>query len=328
MGRVGRGPRLDPELLRRATPSLLVTAGSVALVVAIVWLVGSLESRAASYRGGEPVVIEFDWPMVGQGSRAMGIGAEDGVDKSTGSVPEESWSWLPEQFRRSLLAEAQAAVGPDPDPFSIAPLARLSRALKGSGWFDGEPRVERVDPQGQEDEPALRASIRVTGTWRRPAALVRVGERDLLIDDRGRRMPVEYPAGREDQTTRVILGVRAEAPRGIDGSPDYESVWASDRIEASIALLEVLRPQEFWPQVAGIDASRFAGRGGMLVIVTDRGSRIEWGSRPDRFAPGEVTVREKLARLASFYADPALGHIDAGREGYKLYTPEVELPAR
>jgi len=298
----GAGRPIDPEMIRRATPSILVTLAAVGLVIGMVALVGSLESRAAGYRLEREPTIEIEWPRY-----------EDP------SVHERE-TWLPDALQGRIVARAREALGSSPDPFSIAPLRRLSRALGESGWFETEPRVERLGE----------GVVRVRGTWRTPAAVVRVGEREYLIDGAARRMPVDYPSGRDDQTTRAILGVRAEVPRHADGSPDYQTPWRSERIEAALALLEVLRPQAFWEQVRAIDVSEFGARGGLLVIVTDRGSRIEWGSRPDEFAPGEVSVRDKLARLASFYSTPAPGegHIDAGRAGYKLYTPEIELPAR
>lgn len=250
---------------------LLLIAG---IIVGVAVGVRPLERVAAGVTGATNPTVEIVWPEWKPGQ-----------------------TWLPRQFQDELLRLARNALGDEARPFSGEPLASVGMAMAQSGWFDGTPTVERVNAK----------TIRVTGTWRTPAAVVRRDGKDYLVSWKGRRMPPVY---QPDQSGfPVILDPVMAAPVTAEGAPEYASAWPGEDIAASLELLRAVVAQPWANQVKAIDASRFSDDS-TLALVTSYNTRIEWGGRFSKPRLGEAPTQEKVDRLAYLFREH--GRIDAG----------------
>lgn len=250
---------------------LLLIAG---IIVGVAIGVRPLERVAANVTGASHPSVEITWPEWKPGQ-----------------------TWLPRQFQDELLAIARNALGEEVRPFSGEPLARVGLAMEQSGWFDGTPRVERVDAK----------RIRVSGTWRTPAAVIRRDGKDYLVSWKGRRMPPVY---QPDQSGfPIILNPVMPAPTTADGRPEFANAWPGEDIAASLELLREVVAKPWANQVKAIDASDYSSQS-TLAIVTTYNTRIEWGGRFSKPRLGEAPTQEKVERLAYLFREH--GRIDAG----------------
>ncbi len=296
---VTRSGAPNPPRFRAVRP-LLLTALAMGLLGGGVAGVGVLEDRASAYRAGSGPTVEFAWPTFQD--------AETGERRHT----------IPAELRTRILDESQRALGERVSPFDPEPLDRLGRMLSDSGWFEGSPTIRR-GPDG---------IFRVQGRWRAHVAGVRFRAQDFLVTADARMMPVIYSPEQRQPALRVVMNPRFEPPRTSTGAFDYNRAWEGDDVRAGLELLEVLRQQPYWHQVAAVDLSRFE-RERILVIVTDRGSRIEWGAPVNEFAPGQLPSKRRLDYLETFFSTRGIGHIDQGLASYSLWdmTRQVEVPA-
>jgi len=288
------GPGLRERLAGLAPgirPAAYVAA-SLALVVGVGLGAGALRAEAAerlSVEDAEEVEIAIDWPLI------------DPEDPQRGT-------WLTPGQRASILETARsAAARHGGDALDPSGLRDVVTELAASGWFVGMPVAKR-DGEGR---------IAIEAEWRTPAAVVRVGGVDHLVSWGVMPMPVRYDAGASSQP--VILGAPGLTPER------YSQPWPSDAVAAAIELLRVLVVAGFRDQVFGIDVDRFGERE-LLEIVTPSGNRVVWGSPPGEFRPGEATQAEKLERLERLRE--RYGSIDAGQDGLKIYTANVEVDRR
>ncbi len=281
------GVRLDPRMIRRVGVPSLAFAVLIGGVLGMGVLDRALAGRARTVMGDRPVEIVIHWPG------------------DAGDADDPEASWIPRALREDIKERLREALGSSPDPLSIEPLRRVSEAAAASGWFDGSVSVVRL----------ATGAVEVVGAWRTPRAWIRSDGVDYLVDDKGRLMPMFVAAEVERPARLAVTTSGVRPPRGADGGYDYQRVWVSERMWEGIRLAELLREQPFAHQVRLIDSADRHG----LVIVTDRGSRILWGSGPESFRPGERPTDEKLHHLRSFFEDPKFGnHIDAGTSGYDL----------
>lgn len=254
-----------------------------------------LRQRAAALRAREVSVI-FEWPALGpapSGGHAARAVGWPGAGAST---------WLSEPYRHELVALAQRTL--TSDPFDAAALERTRQALLDTGWFAAVHSVRR-EPVGvvAGGEPAGR--VRVVASWRTPAAVVRHGESDYLISADAERLPLKYPHG--GSGLRVIEGVSFDPPEKLGQR------WLGAQVPAALELLATLQASPGYAQVAGVDVSRYAEQK-RLTIITDRGTRVVWGSAPSDFAPLEPAVATKLHWLAYFATSPEHGRRIDGRQ--------------
>lgn len=244
--------------------------------------------------------------LLGVGGIASFVGASAGLDAVNRRAIEELtpgdprvemvWHrgadgrvWLPlaEQERITSLT-AQAASGGR--ALSVEPLAEVGRAMAGTGWFSGTPSV-RWTPDGR---------IHAEGTWRVPAAAVRIGAREHLIDFDARVLPLEYPSGESNQ----IFLINQSQPIAARGEK-----WEGEDLRAALDLIVLLQNERLLEQVAGIDLGR--GRdSGVLSIITDRGARVVWGGGPRHLRPAEQPTSIKLDRVRTLLQ--RTGRVDAG----------------
>jgi len=265
------------------------------------------------------VNLEIAWPLINTDSgksakpakaKASGAKSEPAISKTAMTLPAAASppakSWLPEQFQEELMTIGMRALGTAPDPLSREPLDRLGAAMADSGWFSGVPTIERHES----------GKIVVHGTWRVPAAVVRIDDKDHLLSWDGKPMPVTY-----DQALsglRVISGAASGPARKADGTIDFAQSWPGEDVEAAVELLAILMQQPYAAQIAGIDVSMYAAKK-WLIIDTTMGTRIVWGGRPSKPLNGECATNFKLAKLEKIRRD--VGRIDAGVGAIEIWWP-------
>jgi len=275
----------DPEQTRRLVLGTTMTVASLGVLGAgAMGLTAVNRVTEESLSQGE-LLISIAWPVmpVAEG--------------------EETGTWMPESEKARLLGVAlEAARGGS--ALSPEPLAEVSRALAGQGWFEGAPRVERLTD----------GSIAVEGAWRVPAAVVRGSDsRERMVSWEGVPLPLEYPIG--------ASRVRYLSEPSIDRLPsDYPAgeAWPGGDVADGLALLDALdRDQNLIAQVHGLDLNQ----GGAIEIITDRGTRVRWGAGPLRFQPGERSTGEKLSRLQHLFE--RTGRIDGGARVIEIDGPQI-----
>ncbi len=231
---------------------------------------------------------------------AMGIGELDRAAARTivPASPEVviSWDtlsdgsiWMPRQEQERLaLGVARAVRGGR--ALSSEPLKEAVLTMQGSGWVRGTPEA-RWTSDGQ---------IIIDASWRIPAAAVRVGNREFIVDWDRYVLPLDYAFDESNQ----LYFVNADAPL-----PQVGQQWEGTDLQDGIALLRELRTNNLLEQVEGFDLGRGA-ESGTISIITHRGTRIVWGAGPGRERPGEKTTSVKLERLRVLYERAGL--IDGG----------------
>lgn len=178
----------------------------------------------------------------------------------------------------------------------------IANRLSNVGWID---RVEAVE-RGRTGRFSVKARYRI------PMALVNAGKDDyVLVDGQGIRLPGLYIY---HDRWYVIEGVRGEPP-GV-GQP-----WTSPDLSAGLAILELMRPEPFRPQIVGVDVSNFGGRKNArqthVVLKTDRRGTIRWGSAPG-YEVEENLAAQKLAILRQNHLQT--GRADAGHNTIDIST--------
>lgn len=171
---------------------------------------------------------------------------------------------------------------------------RIGAQVRTSGWIESLRHVRRK-PDGR---------IEISARYRLPVASVPLGAGVALIDAVGTRLPGTFA---HQPSWPVVVGVKASAPPPGD-------VWVGEDLQAALDLLAVLGPEEFAPQVAGVDVRNFGGRlDGLLPhidLLTDRaGGRIRWGSAIGREVE-ENAPAQKIALLRTNFHQT--GRIDGG----------------
>ncbi len=209
-------------------------------------------------------------------------------------------AWMPAGTVDTLGDAARIAmgsVGPNVAGSSVSALNGdalivVHHQMLASGWFE---RVEQVRRSALDE-------ITIVGEFRTPFAMVRVGEDDHLIDVRGLRLPLAYSNTSSLAGARpalpLIVGVAMPKPAE-PGTP-----WLGTDVRAAINLAKLLRDRPWFAsgQVRSIDVSRFKNER-LLELVTDRGTRVVWGSDPNDRSLGEMPAERKLACLDALYRD-------------------------
>lgn len=339
-------PKFDWRRFTQYLCSVMVVGLLAGLGLALWYGWRPLEKRAQAVVGPTVREVRIDWPMIpasGDSKPAAGSkgevhpasssfttesrknetaksepakdkstkGGKKGADKTAPTPPPEPiaksttpTTWLPEQFQEDLLEKAKKALGVKPDSLSRGPLEAVAQAMEESGWFVVKPAVEL-----QQD-----GVLRVKGQWRVPAAVVRQGAKDRLISWEGMPMPVEYATGKSGLV--VIQGVPDAPASRKSGGVDLMTRWPGEAFDASLELLQRLKPRAWASQVASIDASDYA-KTKRLTIVTTFGNRIVWGGRASKPLWGELSSQQKLDRLDQL--NRRFGQIDGKMPAIEIF---------
>ena len=264
----------DPEIAERNKriaigSALVVLTGAVFVGGAMG--VGELDRAAASAIVPGTPEVQINWAVL-----------------SDGTV----WMPMHEQERISIAIGRAVKGG---KALSNEPLREAVLELQQSGWVEGVPEARWTSD----------GTIILDAHWRVPAAVVRVGKREVLIDWDRHVLPLDYGIGQSNQ--RFFMNTDAPLPR-------VGEQWGGADLKDGIALLRELRTNGLLDQVDGFDLGDGA-ESGTISIITNRGTRVVWGAGPGRERPGEQPARVKVQRLMTIYEragllDGGTGYID------------------
>ena len=262
---------------------------SAVLLVGVVtaWAVarGPLMERVASDRT-DPVRVSFEWPVDSSGNE-----------------------WLPGSVRVEMERIAHASL--TMDPFDRDALEQVASDLERTGW------LARVDSVRREPE----GIVRIEGAWRAHAAVVEKRGARYLVGMEGEVL-LAPTGGMDISRMYTISEPRAEAPTTRDGSLAYGVSWLGG-VDDAIALLRAVDGMDGSVRISGVDLSRFAETQ-HLVLVTEGGSRIVWGSPLGSGVPGEASVEQKTENLRRILANGD----DLRHRSIEIVLPRVEIDER
>lgn len=197
------------------------------------------------------------------------------------------------------------------DPFDQASLEEARRSLMETGWFK-EIRAVRREPD---------AGVSVDAAWRLPEAIVLQAGRKYLVDRDG------YVVQRPPNS---VLGeggayVIVDPPGVFQG---YGQRWSHESVAHAVRVLASVDPlidrARYGQQIRGVDFSGAASPG-TIVLMTDTGSRVVWGSPLGEEVPvTEPDADEKLGRMAQVLHD--YGRVDANAPVLDLRRSPLVVP--
>jgi len=240
--------------------------GAIGVFAGASWGISELDRKAADFVVAGNPQVEINWPTTAQG---------------------EIWMPVNERDRVQELISRSVAGG---NALSRAPLEEAGLALMRSNWIEGMPSVEWTSD----------GMIQVDAEWRVPAAVVRVGNREFIIDWNRIVLPLDYAIGESNQY--FFENADAQLPR-------TGETWMGTDLEDGLKLLKIMGNEQLLEQVDGFDLGT-AQQSGTIVIRTTRKAEVVWGAGPGRERPGELTTSEKLGRLKALHEDTGL--IDGG----------------
>lgn len=232
--------------------------------------------------------------------RAEALVAQDGPDIEIQWLPVdqggEAGSWPPVEQQSLILSRCYEVLGDDAQPFDTQALDQLAQSVLESGWV--------VDVEDVHREPGRR--IVVSPRWAIPTAVVRGADFDYLIAADGRPLPLRYRRGASAWKALVGLGFDPAGVWSRDGASEPITV---EGVYSGLAVLEAIKASVALDQISAIDVTQ----PNQVVLLTDRGTRVVWGSPPGLDRPGEVGTATKLERLNFFRTSADDGYrVDAG----------------
>ncbi len=167
---------------------------------------------------------------------------------------------------------------------------RIAEAFARHPWVERVVQVTKLPAGG----------VQVDLEYRRPACVVRVGERLLPIDYRSILLPSEGMSGLELERYPQLAGIDSP-PMATYGEP-----WGTVRVAGGAAIAHAL--SEVWEawHLARIVPFPVVARDGReqvhYCLFSEGGTRIVWGLPPGVDSRGEPTAQEKLARLHAYHS--------------------------
>jgi len=269
------------QVIMGTTVLLTIGAGFAAVVT-----YQKMEARVAE-GVAEPVKILFEWPLI---SPPPAVAAA----KASAAQSPVPTTWLSERTQQDLTDLASKMVSEN--PFDRTSLAETCRALESTGWFKKIEFVRRETG----------GVVRIRGSWRVPGAVVRREGFDHVVSLDGERLPLDYREGKTGGSLKALLN--SAYPPPLAGER-----WPGGDVQAGLALIGQLHGTAAWPQVAAVDISNYA-KNKRLIIITDRGNQVVWGSAPGEFNPNEPDAATKLRRLTTLVSSPDFEQrIDGGK---------------
>ena len=180
-------------------------------------------------------------------------------------------------------------------PLDRTSLINAREALIASGCFAEVLQVRRAGDQ----------VIEIEARFLKPSARVVDGRSNLLVDREGYVLPVGYRVGDSSHLLHIIAPHYPPPERGGER-------WSGDDMAAALLMLDTIDDQRWYEQIAAIDLTDFRKRQ-QLVLVTDIGTRILWGSTPGHETPMEAMAEDKIQRLDWFHTHH--GRVDQHHRG-------------
>jgi hypothetical protein len=245
------------------------------------------------------------WLGVPRLEAAVAETATSTVDGAGTIVFSERPRWVDDELLASLEQLVRDEI--TGDPFAQEDLVRAHAALLDTGWFDRVDQVRRVNAIGEEKSPGVAIDVH----FARPFAVVRDRDGDHLIDASGRRLPRSFRTTEGPEELAVITG--AHFPRSEPGDS-----WRGADLTAALNVMKLIDMRPWSGQIAQIDLD---SRDAEIVLITDVGARIIWGSAPGQEAALEPTEKRKLAFLDKAYE--SRGRVDSSYAGVWRFYQDV-----
>lgn len=280
-----KSTKRDPERIERNKRIAIGTAlviGATAVFVGGALGVGELDRKASELIVPGSITVNVNWPTNSRG---------------------EIWMPTLEQSHIEQLLSHSVRGG---SALSLAPLQEAGLALMNTGWVDDVPDVRWTS----------KGVIDVHAKWRTPAAAIRIGTREIIIDWNRRVLPLDYAIGESWQYYFINADARL---------PSVGDQWVGTDLQDGLALLQRLQRENLLEQVAGFDLGKGADSG-TLVIITKRDGKIVWGAGPGRERPGEQPAGVKIDRLKSLFSRTGL--IDGGAELVEIHGADILFERR
>tara|TARA_E500000318_G_scaffold2060_1_gene2743 strand:- start:40204 stop:41079 length:876 start_codon:yes stop_codon:yes gene_type:complete len=269
-----KSTKRDPEIAERNKKIAIWSA--TLLLTGTVFVAGAMGVGELDRTAAEAIVtgtpeVQINWPTLNDGTVWM---------------PHQEQQNIHQSIVRSI--EGGAAL-------SNEPLREAVITLQRSGWVEGIPQAHWTSD----------GTIVLDAHWRIPGAVVRVGQREVLIDWDRFVLPLDYAIGQSNQ--RYFVNVDAPLPR-------VGEQWSGTDLMDGMALLRELRKNGLLEQVDGFDLGS-GSNSGTIKIITTRGTHVVWGAGPGRERPGEQVSSVKIERLSEIYKragllDGGVGYID------------------
>ena len=178
-------------------------------------------------------------------------------------------------------------------------LASAHHALLNSGFFEAVTQVRRTGANQVTIDAVLVA----------PLAQIQDRHGMAMIDANGHLMPRGCGVSGDIHMVTIVNPrySRPARPR---------EVWSGGDLAAAIGVLGQIAHAPWIDQVKDIDLSRYAASGD-LVLITDNGSRIVWGSAPGSEKAMESLLDRKIKRLDQLHR--ISGRID------QYHTGEIDI---
>lgn len=220
--------------------------------------------------------------------------------------------WIHSDIRAQVFRDASLD-----RPLSIADddlVERVRGAFALHPWVAKVERVQKFHP----------ARVQVQLVYRRPVCMVEVAGELIPVDADGVALPREDFSSVETGRYPRLTGVEG-APLGIAGTR-----WNDDRVLGGAEIAAALA--EAWEKMGlrRIVVKRVRGVGlhdaPSFDLLTRNGTTIPWGRGPSGDAPGEIPIKEKVARLEQYLAEH--GNLDSqpGGAGLDLSRPATPGP--
>jgi len=313
-GRGAKAAAWDPQRTLQGLKLLGVSALLVALVIGWTTTERVLGHYASSHRSA-PVLDEnivlIDAPVWMDATLRSQLQTTV-ADAATGRLPSNlaNTRQTPKSVRTHFNELTQNLA--DGDPLQGRGLEAAALALRHEPWISQVQQVRRT-PGG---------IIKVTATYRQPAAIIADRNGYHLIDTQGVWLdgPINRATSRWSNLP-LITGVSAGPPTA------YGQTWKGSDYTAALNLYALLAHEPYAPQITAYDTSHRDQMGRLWLVLYTNGPAVVWGLPPG----DERSIEPQAPIKISALRDWALAHhgrIDTTAEIVWVYTGTAQIDAR
>ena len=249
------------------------------------------------------------------------------VDKQT-APPTVVFKDRPVWMSDVLYAQITATIQPKTprSAFDHDLLVETVDKLRSNPWVANVHEVRRGVTKTAGD------TLEVDVEFRTPAALVRWGEFYSLVDNKGVKLPEQYP---RDMATRIVHGndgrVNIRVIEGVYNPPPEDGkLWRGDDLQAGLQMAKVIYDEPFAQDILKINVEnvnrRISAKDPQIVLKTRYATEVRWGrpvSATDFFM--EVSPEQKITSLRQIYNQ--YGRVDAKQPWLDLRFDKITYPA-